>query len=38
MPTVAPVRKPIFIAGSRPVSFAAAATRRFAFTASDMPR
>ena len=29
IPTIAPVRKPIFIAGSRPTSFAAAATRRF---------
>ena len=38
MPTIAPVRKPMFIAGSRPDSLAAAATRRLAFTASDMPR
>ena len=38
MPTMAPVRKPIFMAGSRPTSLAAAATRRLAFTASDMPR
>ncbi len=38
MPTVAPVRKPMFMAGSRPSVLAAAATRRFAFTASDMPK
>ena len=35
---MAPVRKPMFMAGSRPVSLAAAATRRLAFTASPMPR
>ena len=33
MPTVAPVRKPMCIAGSRPSSLAAAATRRLARTA-----
>ena len=38
MPTMPPVRNPIRMAGSRPVSLAAAATRRFALTASDMPR
>ena len=39
MPTMAPVRRPILIAGSRPpTSLAAAATRRLARTASDMPR
>ncbi len=38
MPTNAPVRKPIFMAGSRPTVLAAAATRRFDCTASDMPR
>ncbi len=38
MPTMAPVRKPIVIAGSRPWVSAAAATRRLAFTARDMPR
>ena len=39
MPTMAPVRRPILIAGSRPPgSLAAAATRRLARTASDMPR
>ena len=37
MPTNAPVRKPMVMAGSRPSSRAAAATRRLARTASDMP-
>ncbi len=38
MPTMAPVRKPMFIAGSRPSALAAAATRTLARTASHMPR
>ena len=38
MPTWAPVRKAIFIAGSRPSLRAAEATRTFARTASHMPR
>ena len=38
MPTIAPVRRPIRMAGSRPCSFAAAATRRLARTARFMPR
>ncbi len=38
MPTVAPVRKPMCIAGSRPCDSAAAATRRLACTARFMPR
>ncbi|OFT58354.1 hypothetical protein HMPREF3159_07885 [Brachybacterium sp. HMSC06H03] len=38
MPTQAPVRTAISIAGSRPASCAAAATRTFARTASHMPR
>ena len=38
MPTKAPVRNPIFIAGSRPTVLAAEATRRLACTARDMPR
>ena len=38
IPTQAPVRTAISIAGSRPVARAAAATRTFARTASHMPR
>ncbi len=38
MPTIAPVRRPMVIAGSRPVVLAAAATRRLARTARFMPR
>ncbi len=38
MPTIAPVRRPIRMAGSRPVVSAAAATRRLARTARFMPR
>src|SRR3954453_5976031 len=38
MPTTPPVRKATRMAGSRPSSRAAAATRTFARTASDMPR
>ena len=37
MPTAPPVRNATRIAGSRPSSRAAAATRTLAFTASDMP-
>ena len=38
MPTQAPVRTAMSIAGSRPASCAAEATRTFARTASHMPR
>ncbi len=38
MPTKAPVRKPMVMAGSRPSVSAAAATRRLARTARLMPR
>ena len=38
MPTMAPVRRPMVIAISRPLVLAAAATRRLARTARDMPR
>ena len=38
MPTCAPVRKAIFMAGSRPSLRAAEATRTLALTASHMPR
>ena len=38
MPTCAPVRNAIRMAGSRPSLRAADATRTLALTASDMPR